>query len=89
MRSRLRRFFSLLSDVHRARAVDTLEWELQELRQVFALLVMGHAVGLPAPPAELTLSLLPDLEEELRILISHMDTAHSPLSQLFSSLPVD
>lgn len=85
----LKKLFGMISELHRARAVDTLEWELQELRQVFALLVMGHAIGLPAPPAELTLLLLPDLEEELRILISHMDTAQSPLSQLFSSLPVD
>jgi hypothetical protein len=89
MMSSIREFFGLLSEVHRSRAVDTLEWELQELRLVFALLVMGHAVGLPSPPAELTLSLLPDLEEELRLMIAHLDTAQSPLSQLFSSLPVD
>lgn len=85
----LRSFFGMLNEVNRARAVDTLEWELQELRQVFALLLMGHAVGLPAPPAELALSLLPDLEDELRLLLTHLDTAQSPLSQLFSSLPVD
>ncbi len=84
-----RGWFGLLSEVHRARAVDTLEWELQELRQIFALLLLGHGVGLPAPPADLTLSLLPDLEEELRMLLTHLDTAQSPLSRLFSSLPVD
>jgi hypothetical protein len=89
MTSRWRRWLGLLSDVHRARAVDTLEWELQELRQIFALLLLGHSVGLPAPPAELTLSLLPDLEEELRMLVTHLDTAHAPISQLFSSLPID
>ncbi|MBE0644290.1 MAG: hypothetical protein IH600_09440 [Bacteroidetes bacterium] len=89
MSARWRRWLGLLSDVHRARAVDTLEWEVQELRQIFALLLLGHGIGLPAPPAELTLSLLPDLEEELHMLITHIDTAQSPLSQLFSSLPVD
>lgn len=89
MTGALRRLLGMLDEVHRSRAVDLLEWELQELRQVFALLIAGHAVGLPAPPAELTLDLLPDLEEELRLLVSHLDTAHSPLSQLFSSLPVD
>lgn len=86
---RLRRLFGMIGEVHRARAVDLLEWEEQELRQVFALLLAGHAVGLPAPPAELALSLLPDMEDELRMLIMHLDTAQSPLSRLFSSLPVD
>jgi hypothetical protein len=88
MNTFFRRVFDTLGEAHRARAVDLLEWEVQELRQVFALLVMGHAIGLPAPPAELTLSLLPDLEDELRLLLTHLDTAQSPLSQLYSSLPV-
>jgi hypothetical protein len=79
----------MFDDMQRARAVDALEWEVTELRQVFALLLLGHAVGFPAPPAELTLALLPDLEEELRQLLTTIDTAHSPLSQLSSHLPVD
>lgn len=83
------RLLTLLSDMHREQAVDLLEWELTELRQVFALLVAGQAIGLPAPPAEVTLSLLPEMEEELQLLINHLGTAQSPLSQLYSSLPVD
>lgn len=86
---RWRRLLRLIEDLHRARAVDALEWEVAELRQVFALLLLGHAVGLPAPPAGLTLALLPDLEEELRQLVTNIDTAQSPLSQLSSRLPVD
>ena len=86
---RLRRLFGMLGEVHRARAVDMLEWEEQELRQVFALLLAGHAVGLPAPPADVALSLLPDMKGEVRLLVMHLDTAQSPLSRLFSTLPVD
>jgi hypothetical protein len=59
------------------------------MRHVFALLVMGQAVGLPCPPAEITLELLPDMEDELRLLISRLDTAQTPFSRLYSSLPVD
>lgn len=86
---RWRRLLGALDELHRSRAVDMLEWEVAELRHVFALLLLGHAVGLPAPPVELTLSLLPDLEEEMRLLQTHLDTAHAPLSQLVSRLPVD
>lgn len=85
--SRLRRLLAQLDAVQRHKAVDAVEWECDELRHVFALLVMGQAVGLPAPPADITLALLPDMEEELRTLLRRLDTAQSPFSQLFSSLP--
>jgi hypothetical protein len=85
----MRDILSLLSDMQRAKAVDILQWEVTELRQVFALLVAGQAVGFPAPPAELTLALLPEMGEELQLLMNHLATAHSPISQLYSSLPVD
>ncbi|MDT8323101.1 MAG: hypothetical protein RRA94_03235 [Bacteroidota bacterium] len=83
----LRRLLDRLDAVQRHRAVDAVEWEYDELRHVFALLVMGQAVGLPSPPVDVMLALLPEMEEELRILLRRLDTAQAPFSQLFSSLP--
>jgi hypothetical protein len=85
----LRRLLARLDALQRGKAVDAVEWEYDELRHVFALLVMGQAVGLPAPPADVTLALLPEMEEELRILLRRLDTAQAPFSQLFSSLPAE
>lgn len=89
LREALRRILNTLDAMQRGKATETVEWEMQELRQVFALLVMGEAVGLPAPPSELTLELLPDMEDELRLLLQRIDTAQTPFSQLFSSLPME
>ncbi len=89
LRDRLRRLIDTLDAVQRSKAVDTIAWETEELRHIFALLVLGQAVGLPAPPADLTFALLPDMEDDLRLLISRLDTAQAPFSQLYSSLSVE
>lgn len=89
IRELLHRLGATLDAVQRGKATESVEWELQELRQVFALLVLGQAVGLPAPPGELTLALLPEMEDDLRLLLQRIDTAQAPFSQLFSSLSVD
>ena len=78
-----------LDEIQRGQAVDILKWEHDELRHVFALLVLGSATGLPSPPPEISLGLLPLMEEDLQLMLNRLDTAHSPLSKLFSTLPVD
>lgn len=74
--------------ISRATAVETLEWETAELEHVFALLTLSTMIGLPAPPLPITLELLPDLEKELHLLWQRVDTAHAPLSELFSTLDI-
>lgn len=69
-----------------AKAVHTLEWEASELEHIFAITTLGALIGLPAPPMPITLDLLPDMENELALLIGKMDTSHAPLSELFSVL---
>jgi hypothetical protein len=69
-------------------ATDRIEWETHELENIFALLVLGVFVGLPSPPMQLTLELMPLMERELVIMINRADTAHDPLSELFSTLDV-
>ncbi len=78
-----------LDEIQRSRATDMLKWEYDELRHVFALLVLGNATGLPSPPVELSLGLLPAMEDDIILMLIRLDTAHSPLSKLFSTLPVD
>ncbi|MCK7484011.1 MAG: hypothetical protein M0C28_48790 [Candidatus Moduliflexus flocculans] len=41
-----------------------LEFELKELENIFALLILGGFVGMPSPPAPIAIELLPLLERE-------------------------
>ena len=82
-------WWKLSDEVARGKAVATLEYETEELDHIFALLVMGSFVGIPAPPLQLSLELLPLMEEELLLIMNKVDTAGDPLSDLFSVLDVD
>lgn len=71
-------------EVARAKAVNTVEMELEETEHVFALLVLGSFVGIPAPPVQVSLDLMPWMENELMLMLEKVDTAGEPLSHLFS-----
>ena len=86
---RLQRLLLPFKASQQAAIVATAESELAELQHVFGLLVMGQAVGLPAAPAQITLELLPEMEDELILLLERIDTAQAPFSHLYSTFPVD
>lgn len=76
----------LVSQWLRQRAVGYIEVERRELENIFALLVLGSFVGLPAPPAPLSLRLLPHLGRELAVLQSRsreMDDVYAEIASLF------
>jgi len=75
--------------VLRGKAVDTIEFELEELDHVFGLLVLGSYVGIPSPPMQISLDLMPFMEKELILMMKKVDTAHEPISDLFSVLDID
>jgi hypothetical protein len=69
-------------------ATQVVEVELIQLENIFALLLFGCFVGLPAPPVNLTLELLPKMEKELTIMMSRVFTSKDPLGELFSTLDI-
>ncbi len=69
-------------------AVDILEFELGEMENIFALLVLGSFVGFPSPPMQISLELLPEMEDHLKLMINKVDMANEPLSNLFSVFEV-
>ena len=77
-----------VADNIRSHAVEGLEWEYVELEHVFSLLVLGSFVGMPAPPMQISLDLLPHMEKNLILMIEKIDTARGPLSELASVLNV-
>jgi len=69
-------------------AVETLEFELGEMENIFGLLVLGSFIGLPSPPMQITLDLLPEMEKHFVLMLNKVDTAQSPLSDLLSTFDV-
>lgn len=84
----LREAVAINSRVARAKAVESIEIELEELEKIFALLTMGSLVGLPSPPTRISLELMPLMEHELITMIEGIDTAHEPISHLFSTFDI-
>ncbi len=84
----LRDFLETGDRVARGRAVEAIEAELEELENVFSLLVLGSFVGLPSPPMRISLDLMPEMEEELVRMVENVDTATTPISRLFSTFDI-
>ncbi len=81
--------FRAADETARAKSVEIVEHEIRELNHCFALLVFGAFVGLPMPPAHVTLDLLEVMEKDLDLMSERLMTAHDPLGELFSVFSID
>jgi len=81
--------FNVADEVMRSKAVETIEYEVGELDNIFAILVLGAFIGIPSPPIHITMDLLPEMEKELEVMLDKVSTAHDPLGDLFSVLDID
>jgi len=82
-------FWKISDEVARGKAVETLEVELEELDHILGILVLGVFIGLPSPPMQISLELMPMMEKELILMMEKVDTANEPIAQLFSTLSID
>jgi hypothetical protein len=81
--------FKTADAVMRSRAVEAVEYELEELDHIFGILVLGAFIGIPSPPIHITMELLPLMDNELQLMLEKISTAHDPLGELFSVLDID
>jgi hypothetical protein len=86
---RLRGVYQVADAVFRDKACDTVEHELEELEHIFALLVLGSFVGIPSPPIQITMEMMPVMEHEFTLMLDKVSTAHDPLGELFSVFSID
>ncbi len=86
---RLRRIMADVGSAHRARATALTVTEVAELRNIFALLLLGAFVGLPSPPTFLAVELLPFMEKELRILDRRANDACDMLAEMCGMMGID
>ena len=78
-----------IDGIMRGKAVETIEYEVEELDNIFAILVLGAFIGFPSPPIHITMALLPLMDKEFDIMVDKVLTAHDPLGYLFSTLGID
>lgn len=80
--------WELYDKAAKEKAVDVLDYELSELENIFGLILLGAFIGLPSPPMQITLDLLPEMEKHFVQMLNKVDTAESPLSDLVSIFDV-
>ncbi len=80
--------FKIADEVARTKAVEGAEAELEELEYIFALLVQGSFVGMPSPPVQISLDLLPLMEKDLVLMLDRINTSNEPISKLFSTFDI-
>lgn len=85
---RVKQWFKSVSFFEKGLATHVIEVELSQLENIFALLLFGCFVGLPAPPVNVTLKLLPKMERELLIMMNRVFTSRDPLGEMFSTLDI-
>jgi len=85
----LRRGAKTLVQVQREKATSMLDFELKELENIFALLLLGGFVGIPSPPSPFAIELLPYLERELVVMFARTDMSVDPIGSLVGMLEID
>ena len=86
---RVRRILSGFDVAHRERVTALTVTEMEELENIFALLLLGAFVGIPSPPTFLSVELLPHMERELRILCNRAKECNDMLAEMFGTLGID
>ncbi|BDC35964.1 MAG: hypothetical protein EF806_03640 [Candidatus Methanoliparum thermophilum] len=61
-------FFKFLPKLLQENATNVVSFELEELENLFALMLFGNFVGIPLTPVSLSLELLPYLGKEIEVM---------------------
>ena len=52
----------------KSHSVEYVEFELKELENAFALMLLGSLIGLPSPPTPIALRVLPHMAREIYVM---------------------
>lgn len=87
--SKAKKWFRLLGNFQKERALALTRLECAELENVFALLLIGSFIGLPAPPSFLALELIPLMEREIQVFHKRASESDDMLSQILGVFGID
>ena len=85
----IRRFFADIDATHREKAAALTVVEMEEMENIFALLLLGAFTGVPSPPTFLAVELLPYMERELRILCKRAADCSDMLAEMCGTIGID
>lgn len=85
----LRRLLECMEASHRESAASLTVMEMEELENIFSLLLLGSFVGLPSPPTFVAVELLPFMEKELHVLHRRAKDANDMLAEMCGTLGID
>jgi hypothetical protein len=85
----LREFFPRLHAFHREGTAALTVFEMEELENIFALLLLGSFVGSASPPSFLAVELLPFMERELHILNRRAKDASDMFAEMCGVIGID
>lgn len=52
----------------RSRSTEYIEFELREMENIFSLLLVGSFVGIPSPPSNISIKLMPYIVREMYVM---------------------
>jgi hypothetical protein len=85
----LRRIFVDFDAAHREKAAALTVMEMEELENIFALLLLGSFTGVMSPPTFLSVELLPYMQRELQILCKRAKDCNDMLAEMCGSIGID
>lgn len=85
----IKRILSDFDASHRDRVSSLTGFEVKELENIFALLLLGSFIGLPAPPSFLAVELMPFMERELKVLNRRAQDAGDMLAEMAGTMGID
>lgn len=85
----IKRILGEIDATHRDNATALTVMEMEELENIFALLLMGSFVGFPSPPTFLSVELLPFMERELRVLNKRAKDSGDMFAEMCGTIGID
>lgn len=52
----------------RSRSTEYIEFELREMENIFSLLLVGSFIGIPSPPSDISVRLMPYIVREMYVM---------------------
>ena len=85
----VRRIFADFDTAHREKVTALTVMEMEELENIFALLLIGSFAGFSSPPTFLAVELLPYMERELQILCKRAKDSSDMLAEMCGTIGID
>ena len=68
---KLRSIWRFLKDFEgglRSRSTEYIKFELREMENIFSLLLVGSFIGIPSPPSNISIKLMPYIVREMYVM---------------------